>query len=308
MEWAAEDVADIGSGRECAAAASLRRVPDRLAHVRRIAALDPRRDYHAIYRITAQYEFPWDVTRALELALYRTYCVPSVAALLDRTGEFRTRTQRRYDDTALLLGEVLEHGFDAPRGRAAIRRINRIHARFAISQDDYRYVLATFVFVPERWLDRFGWRPLLGVEREAAFHYYRALGVRMGIRDLPATREAFATFFDDYERRHFAYGDAQRRVGTATRELFVSWLPAALGPAARLGVHALLDPPVRQAFGFPDPPRWLPAALHATLRARARAERFLPPRRRPVLTRDSRLVRSYPDGYDVAALGPPPAD
>ena len=29
------------------------------------------------------YEFPWDMTRALEVALYRGYCVPSISALLD---------------------------------------------------------------------------------------------------------------------------------------------------------------------------------------------------------------------------------
>src|SRR5918912_3585755 len=127
--------------------------------LRPIEALDPETEYWRIYRMHALHEFPWDVTRALELALYRTYAVPSIGDLLDRTGEFRTRTQKRYDDTALLLGEVLEHGFDSERGRAAIRRINRAHARWPISDDDYQYVLATLLVVPMRWLERYGWRP-----------------------------------------------------------------------------------------------------------------------------------------------------
>ena len=47
-----------------------------------IATLDPVADAAEIHRITAAYEFPWDYQRALELALYRTYCVPSVSEVL----------------------------------------------------------------------------------------------------------------------------------------------------------------------------------------------------------------------------------
>ena len=98
-------------------------------------------------------------------------------------------------------------------------------------------------------------------------------------------------------------GEPQRRTAEATRDLFVSWFPRPLAPALRLGVHALLDDPLREAFGFSAPP-WLPPVVDRGLRARAAVERRLPPRRRPVSTADSRFVRSYPHGYDVAALGP----
>jgi hypothetical protein len=104
--------------------------------LRLIESLDPETEYWRIYRLHALHQFPWDVTRALELALYRTYAVGSIGEILDRSGEFRTRPQRRYDDTALLLGEVVEHGFDSDRGRLAIRRINRAHARWPISHED----------------------------------------------------------------------------------------------------------------------------------------------------------------------------
>jgi hypothetical protein len=270
-----------------------------------VLTLDPKRDHWRIYRLTAQVEFPWDVTRALELALYRTFAVPSVARVLDDSGEFRLRAQKRYDDTALLLAEVLENGYDSPRGRAALSRINRIHARFPITQEDYRYVLGTFVFVPERWIDRWGWRPLTHVEREAAFRYYRAVGARMGIRGVPQEREAFRREFDDYERAVFAPGVPQQRTATATRELFVSWFPRPLAPALRPSVHALLDAPLLDAFGFPAPPPWLPVAADRALRTRAAVLRRLPPRRRPASTSESRLIRSYPDGWTTAQLGPP---
>ena len=88
---------------------------------------DPDIDYHEIYRQLATLEFPWDIYQALSFALFRTYAVPSIGELLHRSGEFTARVQKRYDDTVLILDAVLEHGFDHPTGRAAIRRMNQMH-------------------------------------------------------------------------------------------------------------------------------------------------------------------------------------
>jgi hypothetical protein len=73
------------------------------------------------------YEFPFDITRALEFALYRTFAVPRISALLDQTGEFTRHTQKRYDDTDLILSTIYEYGYDSDQGRAALRRMNRLH-------------------------------------------------------------------------------------------------------------------------------------------------------------------------------------
>ncbi|MFD6611385.1 oxygenase MpaB family protein [Micromonospora chalcea] len=276
--------------------------------LRRIEQLDPVRDHHEIYRLSAGYEFPFDYQRALELALLRTYCVPSISALLDATGEFRVRAQQRYDDTALLMAEMVEHGYDSPRGREALRVINRAHGRYAISDDDMRYVLSTFVYEPIDWLDRYGWRPLHEHERLAAFHYYRAVGARMGIRDVPVGFDAFRDFKREYERANFRYAPSNERVGASTLDLFASWYPAPLRRAARLGVLALLPADLRAAFGFPAAPRWLSGALTAGLRARAAVVRLLPVRTTSRLTRAprNRTYPGYPRGYRPTDLGAPP--
>ena len=116
-----------------------------------ILELDPKRDHSRIVYLDACYEFPFDFTRADEFALYRTYAVPSIANLLYRTGEFTERTQRRYDDTKLLLSELVEHGYDSARGQRAMQQINHHHGRFDILNADLLYVLSTFVFEPPRW-------------------------------------------------------------------------------------------------------------------------------------------------------------
>ena len=98
-----------------------------------IRRLDPERDHQRIVYLDVCFEFPWDTTRALELALYRTYAVPSIGRLLESTGELTERPQKRYDDTDLILSTICESGYDSRAGRDALRQMNRIHGRFAIS-------------------------------------------------------------------------------------------------------------------------------------------------------------------------------
>ena len=86
-----------------------------------ILKLDPQVDHAGIVHLDSCYEFPFDFTRADEFALYRTYAVPSIANLLDSTGEFTERTQRRYDDTKLIISELVENGYDSERGQRAMR-------------------------------------------------------------------------------------------------------------------------------------------------------------------------------------------
>jgi uncharacterized protein (DUF2236 family) len=284
----------------------------RTAWLRRIEELDPVTDHHEIYRISSGYEFPWDYQRSLELALFRTYCVPSISALLDATGEFRVRPQQRYDDTALLMAEIADHGYDSERGREALRVVNRAHGRYAITDDDMRYVLSTFVYEPIDWLERFGWRPLSENERLAAYYFYREVGARMGIRDVPPSYEAFRTFKRDYERETFRFSETNRAVGTSTLELLCSWYPRPLRPALRVAVRGLLDERMLEAFGFAPAPRWLPPVEHAALRARSALVRRRPPRTESALVAmgENRTYPGYPEGFRPSDLGapPPPAD
>jgi hypothetical protein len=269
-----------------------------------IRELDPERDHERIVFLSKCYDFAFDTTRALEFALYRTYCVPSISALLDGTGEFRQRAQKRYDDTDLIVSTLLERGYDSPQGRAALRRMNQIHGRFTITNDDFLYVLSTFVFEPIRWNARFGWRPLCEQERLASFHFWREVGRRMNIHAIPATYGEFERFNLDYERTHFRYSDTNRRVGEATRDLFLGWFPRPFRSLITIFIYSLMDDRVIEAFGFPRPGRGARALLGGALALRARLLRLLPARRRPLLRTEGR-PRSYPRGYRIEELGPP---
>lgn len=268
---------------------------------------DPRHNCQEIARRLARVDFAWDTTRALELALFRTFASPRIGGLLHRTGEFEARPQKRYDDTDLLISEIIEEGFDSPRGSRAIARMNALHGRFRIANGEFLYVLSTFVFEPIRWNERYGWRRMTDWEKLAWFWFWREVGERMQIENIPLTYGALERYNGDYEANHFRYSEANQRVALATRELFASWFPGLLRPLVRRSIHALLDPPLLTAFNLQPAPRWLVWLVGATLCARGRLLRWLPKRQRP--QRRTRIPRAdYRGGYRIESLGPPPFD
>jgi hypothetical protein len=278
---------------------------DRMHWLRKIATLDPETDYEEIYRIDTMLEFPWDMNQSLGLALYRTYAVPSIGGLLARTGEFTERTQKRYDDTGLILTAIGENGLDSPEGRAAIRRMNQMHGRYGIPNDDMRYVLSTLVTVPIRWLDEYGYRPLSEAEKVASAHYYRRLGGLMNIKDLPATWQEFGELMDAYEREHFGYDEGAVAVSEATLALMATFPPNDKGPRRlmRRSALALMDDDLLRAFRYDAPTRVEQVLYRGAIKARAALLRHVPARSEPVHFEDLPQVRSYPDGYEIAALG-----
>ncbi|MQA98416.1 MAG: DUF2236 domain-containing protein [Streptosporangiales bacterium] len=274
----------------------------RYTRLAEITRLDPEVDYERIYRMDLQLEFPWDLTKALEFALFRTYAVPSIGRLLNETREFEDRPQKRYDDTGIVLYEAGTKGLEEPGGRAAMRQLNRIHGRYDISNEDYRYVLSTFVVMPGRWLDAYGWRPFHPVERRAATNSFRRIGELMGIKDIPETYAEFEELLDTYERDNFAFDPGSKKVAEATLKLFGSWYPHPFKGLAAKAPLALLDEHLARALGLPVPPQAIKSAASLALKARARALRLFParPDHRPYELK----ARTYPHGWDITRIGP----
>jgi hypothetical protein len=271
--------------------------------VDRIRALDPVRDHQQIVFLDSAYEFPFDLARALEFALFRTYAVPSISALLAQTGAFERSPQKRYDDTDLIISEIYLHGYDSERGRAALKQMNRQHGHYTISNDDFIYVLSTFVLEPIRWMDRYGWRPFIEGERQAHYYLWQQIARYMNIRDLPPSLEALTVFNLAYERDHFQFRETNRLIGDKTRDLFLSWyMPRPLWKLGEPAIYAMMDDNLLRAFGYPSPPAALRALVQGGLRARSAVVRLLPERQRPFYRTQKRRP-TYPDGYKIEELG-----
>lgn len=269
-----------------------------------IASLDARRDCQRIVHLLYAYEFPFDLKRATELALFHTYGSRSVSRLLDRTGEFARRGQKRYDDTRLLIAQFMECGWEAALGERSLAQMNHIHSFFRIPNDDYLFVLWTFIDFPIRWMDAHGWRRFSAHEREAWFHYWREIGLRMGLQDVPEGPAAYDDFVRGYEARELVYDAANQRVAEATVAILAAWLPRPLRFVVKPVVSCLVPPRLLPAIGFASPPRWLRGVMQAALWLRSRVKRVVSFERHPTLIAGSRN-RSYPgNGYRIEGLGP----
>ncbi|MEK8052549.1 oxygenase MpaB family protein [Ideonella sp. DXS22W] len=269
-----------------------------------IARLDAKRDCQRIVFLLSAYEFPFDMTRALEIALFHTYGSRSVSRLLDRTAQFSRHGQKRYDDTNLLIANFMEAGWDGDPGARAIARMNHIHSHYRIPNEDFLFVLWTFIDFPIEWMAQFGWRDFTAHECEAWFHYWHAIGQRMGLTDIPASKPAFDAFVAAYEAREFVPDEASRRVADATVAIMAAWLPTPLRGVVKPAAACLVRPQFRRAAKFPEPSPVLNAVLRGVLRLRRVVKRVFSIERYPTLLAEKHY-RSYPQGLPpIEQIGP----
>lgn len=268
-----------------------------------VSSLDVEQDWLEIATIAFGLEFPWDVQRATEFALFRTFAVPEIGDLLARTGAFTSDTQKRFSDTTIILDGAGAFLSEETKDPIAVRRLNHMHGAYNIPNDQMVYVLTTFLVPAVRWIQRYGYRPMSKKEIDATVRYWQRLAELMGIRDVPQNFEAFADFMDTYEREHFGESIGGIAVADATLSLFTSWYPAPMRPFIRSATLALLDPNIREALGYPTPSRLTTALVEGGLAIRRFIVRTLPARRKVVRAAKNRRVRGYPNGWDLAKVG-----
>lgn len=268
-----------------------------------IARLDPKTDTQEIVRLMVKYEFSWDILKALEMALLYTYGSQPVSTLLDRTGEFQNNGQKRYDDTAILISTFLESGWDSPFGRTAIERINKSHGHYIINNDEFLFVLWTFVHFPIDWSDRFGRRAMTQIEREAWTNFWLEIGKRMGMTRLPKDKAEFDVFAEKYEQEYFVYCDANHHVTKATLDVIAGWMPKIIHPLIPKVVMSLYPERFLQAVGYNKPfigYRWL---ARLGLGVISIVQRFIVFGHYPSLVAN-RKDRTYHHQYQLDQVGP----
>ncbi|SOD82264.1 oxygenase MpaB family protein [Spirosoma fluviale] len=269
-----------------------------------LARLDPVRDNQRMVHLLTAYEFPFDITRALELALFHTYASPRISGLLARTGEFERHGQKRYDDTSRLISEFMESGYDSEKGMRAITHMNHIHNHYKIDNADFLFVLATFVFYPIDWIRQYGWRQLTTAEEQAFFYFFREVGQRMNLRDLPDTMADFRSTTEAYENRYFRFTESNRKIADATVRIVQGWFPQFLHPVVQPAFSALISDKLRVAFGYQKPAGWFLGLTSAALWLRKWPLRWITFKPYPVLIENTSF-RYYPDGPPaIEAVGP----
>ncbi|KID93913.1 MpaB, partial [Metarhizium majus ARSEF 297] len=141
----------------------------------------------SIIKEMTQWEFPLMFQTSLQFALFKTYGIPTISSLLVATRMFSKpeNASKRYEDTAVLIGEFVAHGPGEERTRQAIARMNSLHGPYIqagkISNQDLLYTLSVFVTEPINWINAHEWRPLTDMEICAQGTFWKSIGDAMNI-------------------------------------------------------------------------------------------------------------------------------
>ncbi|KAI8136658.1 hypothetical protein BJV82DRAFT_647111 [Fennellomyces sp. T-0311] len=261
-----------------------------------------------VFNLTSRREFPFILQTSLELALFRTYAVPTISKLLYATGEFTRNTRKRAEDTELILleiGDAYTHIEVASRKNPnlsqedilqqrrrqehAIARLNEIHGKYNILNDDFLYTLSLFVVEPMKWVNKHEWRQLEQIE------------------------------INRYAEEKVRYAPTNWKVGHPTVEHLLSRFPKFMAPIVYTIIPAVLDPLDVAGFGLEPAKPWAVQLINASFHLRALFIRhLLPPRVNPLLrtpiTADPKTnlykplynlyEPTYPEGYCIFELGP----
>ncbi|KAI8806137.1 hypothetical protein BJ742DRAFT_740736 [Cladochytrium replicatum] len=274
---------------------------------------------YQLYMLLMEHEFPRLILISTEFALFKTYSIPTISKLLRATGEFRRNPLKRVEDTTLLMEEHILFPEVKERGPVAIKRINEIHGRYRISNDDFLYTLAQHVLEPIRWVKEFGYRKMEKHEEDAIFMLYKVVGEKMNIEDIPDTLEELEKWTMDYEKKHQVYADSNREIGDITLSVGTELAPTFLRPALLTIAYSLIPQEVRVALDYPEAPAWVQLVVRSLLKGSGWFIRFLMlPRFFPLnrlrnrMDRQGRIRPKFAqfkniyekDGYRIEELGP----
>lgn len=269
-----------------------------------IASLNPITDHQRMVYLMTAYEFPFDMVRALELALFHTYASPSISGLLQKTGEFVKRGQKRYDDTGILIAQFMQAGYDSELGKRAIDQMNKIHGNYRIANEDYLLVLSTFVFYPINWMEVNGWRKMSKDEQLALFLFFKEVAQRMNLTDIPEDFEALKNFSEHYEQKHFRYAESNKVIADATIRIVENWFPSFLRFAVKPVFAALITEKLREAFGYKKPSKLFCEILNKSFQIRKYFLKYITFKKYPTEISNS-YYRTYPKHeFSIETLGP----
>ncbi|KAL4916852.1 hypothetical protein BDW62DRAFT_218449 [Aspergillus aurantiobrunneus] len=242
---------------------------------------------HSILLSLFTHEFPLSYALSTQLALLKSYAIPSGTALLCSTRRLTSprAVAKRSEDTAIFITEFLTSNIDSERGRKALAKMNWIHRLYGnrITNDEMIHTLALFVLEPLRWIDRFEWRRLLEVERVAVFVYWREIAMRMGMVGVPATIDGLVSWKAEFEKTQMYFAESNVACVDATVRLFVTHWPAWARGFGKTVVASLVEERVRPVLGMEEPPKWVVGLAEGVLDVRAWVVRVLMvPRLRPL--------------------------
>lgn len=263
--------------------------------------------YQEMVKYIANHDAPIDFLISGELAQIQTFAIPSISKLLNRTKQYNDNGLKRLDDTRAILTECMTDTVESDRGQHMVKHLNWIHSHYDISNDDYLYTLALFIVEPARWMETFGYRSLSEKEKYAGYLAFKSLGMAMGIKHIPASRNEFVSWYKAYRRQHLGYHEDNKKVTDGLINGMKEMFPTFLQPLVRPVILTLInDPELLQATGQRAPNKFVQSTIKGIMRIRQWAQKYYNPWQHKSFE-DSYLgqhYKSYPQGYRNSVLGP----
>ena len=211
-------------------------------------------------------------------ALVKTYGIASGTELLVQTRQLTTEDKvgKRAEDTGVIIAEITIGSLDSERGLRALSKMNWLHRRYGskIGNEEMIHTMAMFVLEPQRWIERYEWRVMTELEKVASFIYWKEIGNRMGIKNIPQTLHELEAWTEDFESSHMVYAESNRQCAETTINMYLRNIPQFLRSFARNAASSLMEDRVRIAVGLPEPPSWISCIVISVLKSRGWIVRY----------------------------------
>lgn len=172
---------------------------------------------------------------------------------------------KRFEDTAVLIGEYLSHDPREERTLRSIARMNYLHSPYLksgkISNDDLLYTLSVFVTEPINWINQFEWRNLTDYEVCGIGTFWKSMGDAMEINFKGVlkreTWEDGLEFYEDlkewaqnYEAKKMVPVASNKQTADELVPLLLHYIPRPLVPFSRQVVGVLMGERLRWAMRY----------------------------------------------------------
>ncbi|KAI2467597.1 hypothetical protein F4781DRAFT_304286 [Annulohypoxylon bovei var. microspora] len=264
-------------------------------------------DAQQIIKFLNTWETPLFQFLALEFGLFKTYGVESISRLLLATGNLTdpVRSLKRFEDTAVLIGEFMMNPPTTERAVQGIARMNFLHTKYVkegtISNADLLYTLSVFIIEPARFARMYDWRPMNDMEYCAHGVFWKSVGDAMnleykgylsraesGWHDGIEFAEDIAAWAKSYEVVAMKPSTVCAKPARALIPMMTYWTPWFAKPFITEVIISLLGERVRDAFMLPEPGIVAIAITHTLLTIRRFVVRYL----------------TLPRFFEVKRLGP----
>lgn len=253
-------------------------------HPRRVRAelarLDPELDNERMTHLLLEVRYGNSLfaAAAYTLAFLRQMSIPSIARTVHRggTGDIMRVTRQRNDDTLVFFGEIMRCGYSSERGGEVIDRLNEIHSRYRISNDQNLYTLASLTLEAQRIADVLGMPVMSERELDALYYFWRGVGERMGITDVPGSSTEFMAWTLRYERDNAEFTAGGRAVADVMIADFAARFPRPLRRAGSILLLSICDDELLDAHRLSRPSRWQKTIALQALRGYLFSARVLP--------------------------------